>query len=154
MPVATLKVDLPEPPDGTVTGLGENLHALLEGQPVTEKVTLPLKVFSDFRVSVYLAVPPWSTDVAVGLEEMEKGTITTRLTDTMWLRLLFVPVTARLYVPLGAVPLVLAVKVEVAVPRADTVTEGALRVQVMLEGQLLLRSTVPLNPFSEVTVTV
>ena len=101
-----------------------------------------------------MAVPPWSMEVAVGLEEIEKGTITASLTDDVYLRLPLVPVTARLYVPIGVVALVLAVKVEVAVPPADTVTARALRVQVMLVGQLLLRSTVPLNPFSDLTVTV
>ena len=52
LPAATLKVDVFEPPDGSVTGLGEKLHTLLGGQPATDRVTLLLKEFSDFRVSV------------------------------------------------------------------------------------------------------
>ena len=90
--VATRKVDVAEPPDGTLTGLGMKLQVLLGGQPVEPRVTFPLKPFSDFRVSVYLAVPPGNTEVAVGLEEIEKsGAITTRVTVVVCVRVPSVP---------------------------------------------------------------
>ena len=50
--VATVKVDFPVPPDGTMTGLGEKLQVLPEGQPLALRVTIPLKVLTDVRVSV------------------------------------------------------------------------------------------------------
>jgi hypothetical protein len=82
--VATLKVDVAEPPDGTLTGLGEKLQVLLGGQPVALSMTLPLKVFRDFRVSVYFAVPPRLIEVEVGLLAIEKsGMITTSETDVV-----------------------------------------------------------------------
>jgi hypothetical protein len=92
------------------------------------------------------------TEIAVGLEETEKSGPTSR-TDVVWVRVPLVPVTVKMYVA-NVVLLVLAVNMEVAVPPAGTVTDEVPSVQVMLEEQLLLRFTVPLNPFSDVTVTV
>ena len=153
--VATRKVDVAEPPDGTLTGLGMKLRVLLGGQPVEPRVTFPLKPFIDFRVSVYLAVPPGNTEVAVGLEEIEKsGAITTRVTVVVFVRVPSVPWIVNVYVPPGVVLVVWTVKLELAA--GGTMTDVGLNVQVLPVGQpaLTLRLTVLLYPFKGVTVTV
>lgn len=50
--VATLKVEFTEPFAGTEAGFGEKLHVLLGGQPLDERVTLPLKPLTDVSVTV------------------------------------------------------------------------------------------------------
>jgi hypothetical protein len=47
--VFTVRVDVAVPPELRVTGFGLNVPVLFAGKPVTERVTLPAKVFSDFR---------------------------------------------------------------------------------------------------------
>ena len=50
--VATLKVEVTEPFAGTEAGFGEKLHVLFAGQPLDERVTLPLKPLTDVSVTV------------------------------------------------------------------------------------------------------
>jgi hypothetical protein len=92
------------------------------------------------------------TEVAVGLAEGTKlGARTTSCTDPEWVRLPLVAVTVSAKVP-PEVGLVVTLKVDVAVPPAETFTDWGLSEQVMPDGQLILRSTAPLNPLSEVRV--
>ena len=52
LPVATEKAEVEELGDVTVTGLGLNVQVLLGGQPVTVRLTIPLKVFTGVKVTV------------------------------------------------------------------------------------------------------
>lgn len=54
--VATVKAEVEELGDVTVTGLGLNAQVLLAGQPLTVRLTIPLKVFTGVKVTVYVAV--------------------------------------------------------------------------------------------------
>lgn len=113
LPVATVKAEFEELGDVTVTGLGLNAQVLLGGQPLTVRLTIPLKVFTGVKVTVYVAVWPRATDVAVGTVEIEKsGTITTSVTDVPWVRVPSVPVIVRVYVPAGVLLLVVTVIVD------------------------------------------
>ncbi len=56
--MATVRVEDEELGEVTVTGLGLNVAVLFAGNPETERVTLPLKVFRGFRVRGYLALAP------------------------------------------------------------------------------------------------
>ena len=82
--VATVKAEVEELGDVTVTGLGLNAQVLFAGHPLTVSVTLPLKVFRGVRVNGNVAVAPSLTVCVVVLDEMEKsGTITTKVTDVL-----------------------------------------------------------------------
>ena len=54
--VATVKAEVEELGDVTVTGLGLNAQVLSGGQPLTVRLTIPLKVFTGVKVTVYVAV--------------------------------------------------------------------------------------------------
>ena len=56
LPTATVKAEVEELGDVTVTGLGLKAQVLLGGQPLTVRLTIPLKVFTGVKVSVYVAV--------------------------------------------------------------------------------------------------
>lgn len=82
--VDTVKAEVEELGDVTVTGLGLNAQVLLEGHPLTVSATLPLKVFRGVRVNGNLALAPALIVCVVVLAEMEKsGTITTNVTDVL-----------------------------------------------------------------------
>ncbi len=99
--------------DVTVTGLGLNVQVLFGGHPLTVRLTIPLKVFTGVSVTVYVAVWPRTTVVAVGEAEIEKsGTITTSVTLVLWVMVPSVPVIVRVDVPPGVLLLVVTVIVE------------------------------------------
>ena len=51
-----MKAEVEELGEVTVTGLGLNAQVLLGGQPLTVRLTIPLKVFTGVKVAVYVAV--------------------------------------------------------------------------------------------------
>jgi hypothetical protein len=111
--VDTVKDEVEELGDVTVTGLGLNAQVLLVGHPLTLSVTLPLKVFMGVKVIVYVAVEPSLTLVEVGEVEIEKSaTSTTRVTVVECVRVPSVPVMVKVYVPPGVPLVVVTVKVE------------------------------------------
>jgi len=48
----TVKTELPEPPGDRVTDGGLNVPVVLLGKPLTDRPTLPLKLFSELSVTV------------------------------------------------------------------------------------------------------
>ena len=46
---------------GRVTDVGFRVHVVLAGQPLTVRLTVPLKLFSGDAVTVYVVLPPWTT---------------------------------------------------------------------------------------------
>jgi len=58
---------------GRVSDAGLNVHVLSGGQPVTLRLTVPAKPFSDLSVAVYLALEPCLMLWLVGEAEMEKS---------------------------------------------------------------------------------
>jgi hypothetical protein len=100
---------------------------------------------------------PWTTVCEDGDADTEKSGVaaafTTSVTEVLWLELPLVPVIVKVNVPVDVLLVVWTVRVEL--PAGGTVTEVGLSVQVVLLGQpLTVRLTVPLNPFSGVTVAV
>ena len=80
---------------------------------------------------------------------------TTSVTVVVWVRLLLVPCSFKVYVPVGVLLVVETVRVELALLLAGGVTDEGLNEQEVIEGQpLTVRATAELNPFSEVTVAV
>ena len=70
----------------------------------------------------------------------------------MWIRLPFVPVIVRVYVPTGVVPEVVTVSVEL--PEPPEIDVG-LNVPVVPEGKpLTVKATAPVNPFTAVAVAL
>ena len=112
--VTTVRADVAEPPDGTLTGLVLKLHVLFfGGQPVRPRETIPLKVSTDAKVSLYVALWPRAMLTEVGLEEIEKsGTSTVSDTDVVWVRVPSVPWMFIVYVPRGVLLPVCTVRVE------------------------------------------
>ena len=80
----------------TVTGLGLNAPVLLAGNPVTVKVTFPLKLFSGVILIGNLALVPAAIVSTFVVAEMEKsGATTARETDVVCVLVPSVPVTVR-----------------------------------------------------------
>jgi len=78
----------------SVTGFGLKVPVAPVGKPVTERLTLPLKVFIGVRVKLYLALVPAlmvSTLVFAAIEK--SGMITTSETDVVCVRVPSVPET-------------------------------------------------------------
>ncbi len=71
--VATVNVELVEPPEGGVTEAGLNVQVAFVGQPVTERPTELLKPFSEVTVTVELPDWPGVSVSDVGLAEIEKS---------------------------------------------------------------------------------
>jgi hypothetical protein len=96
LPVATVKVEVEALGLVTVTGLGLNKQVPPWGHPVSVSVTLPLKVFTGVKVTLYEAVEPSFTVCDDGEAEIEKsGTTTTNVTAVVWVRVPSDPVTVK-----------------------------------------------------------
>lgn len=91
--VLMVKVDVPEP----VTDVGLKLPVVRDGNPVTLRLTTPLKPFTFAIVTVYVVVPGVPTVLLVGLAVIVKSGFgagfTTSVTVVEWLRLPLAPVT-------------------------------------------------------------
>ena len=80
----------------TVTGFVLNVPVLSAGKPVTDRVTLPLNVFTGVRVNGNVALTPALMVCTVVLAEMEKsGTSTTSDTEVVCVRVPSVPVMVK-----------------------------------------------------------
>ncbi len=71
--VATVNVELAEPPEGGVTEARSKVQLAFAGQPVTDSATELLKPFSDVTVTVEVPVWPAVSVRDVGLVEIEKS---------------------------------------------------------------------------------
>jgi hypothetical protein len=134
------RIELPDP----VTLVGLSVHAAL----LTDRLTIPLKPLSAVTAMVDVAVPP--VDVTEdGLALREKST-TWKAATAEWDRGLLVAVTVTLLLPA-------AVYVQVRVTEADLVVVVSTTLAVLREHTVppfCERLTVPVNPFSAVTVIV
>jgi hypothetical protein len=88
-------VELPEPP---VTDADDNVHDRLVELVVTDKATVPVKLFTGAMAMVEVPCALASTIALVGLADIVKSW-TTKVTEVEWDRLPFVPVTPTWSVP-------------------------------------------------------
>ena len=90
-----VRVELPEP----VTDDGLNVAVVRLGNPVTLRLTEPLKPFTLEIVTEYVVLVPLETVLLAGLAVMVKSGFgagfTTNVTVVEWLKLPLVPVTVR-----------------------------------------------------------
>jgi hypothetical protein len=136
-----------------VTLFGLKLAVTPEGKPLTEKLLVPVKPLSAVIVTVYGMLLPATTFCEDGEAPTLKsgGSVTTRVTTELCVRLPLVPVTVSGYVPAGVLELV--VTVSVLEPLAVTV--AGLNANVVPAGNpVTLIATSPVNPFRAPMFTV
>ena len=147
--VETVSVEVPD----VVTDVGLNVPVAPVGNPVTLKVTVPVKPPEPVTVCKKLVLLPWITDWELGEEFSEKsgGALTTKIVEALWVKLPLVPVTVSVEDPMGVLELVDTVSVE----DPDPVTNAGLKDAVASEGNpLMLRLTSSLKPPELVIVEV
>jgi hypothetical protein len=145
----TVRVEVPEP----VTEVGLKVPVTRDGSPLTLKLTAPANPLVPVMVTVYVPDDDRATLRLVGETEMVKfggfTEFTVRVTVVVWVRAPEVPVMVMVDVPTVAV--LLAVNVSVLVP----VVLAGLKVAVTPAGRPeAVRLTLPVNPFSGLTVIV
>ena len=121
---------------------------------VQASVTAELNPFNDVTVTVVVVLFPATVEVDAGFTPMLK-LFTVKLYAALRTWLPLAPFTVTVYDPVGILPVVDKVNVDVALPFATGVTGDVLNEQVIfaLLG-VQLNPTADANPFSEFTVTV
>jgi hypothetical protein len=150
--VRVLVVGAPE----VVTGFGLNDEVTPLGRPEADRLTLPLKPFSEVRLIALLPLAPWAKLKLFGEAESAKpgAALTVRETEVLLVKLPDVPVTVTVAGPVVALLLAVRVRVLVVVP-PEVVTGFGLNDAVTPLGRLEAeRLTLPLKPFCGVTVIV
>ena len=158
--VVTVSTVLFETPDPNIM-LGGIEAVGPAGSTVVLRLTVPMNPFTLVRVTVDLALAPWSIFRATGLAWIVKSGVTiVNLTTTLWDKLPLVPVTLMIHVLAGAPTAVMNVRVADAVPPDARITLVGL---ILHEGQTgagqsgegeVNRLTVPANPLRLVNVIV
>ena len=142
--VLTLRVEEPEP----VTEVGLKLALAPVGRPPALKLTVPVKPFNAVTLAVYVVFEPWVTVREDGVADNEKA-LTTRVTVVVLIAWALLPVIVSGYVPAG---------VEVLVGTLSVVDPEVVRLEGLNDAvapvgsPLTLKLTVPVNPFSGVSV--
>jgi hypothetical protein len=147
--VVTVIVEVPL----AVTVVGLKLAEAPVGNPLALSVTTPVNPFRAPIVTVYVVELPALTVWEAGDAEREKSgaDATTRLEVAECVRLPLVPVIVSVEVPVGVVPVVVTVIVEVPL----VVTVAGEKLALAPVGRpLALSVTVPVNPFRAPIVTV
>src|SRR5205814_827776 len=68
-----VRVELPVPLEARVTTGGLNVPVVLVGRPLTDRLTLPLKLLSEDNVTLYVTLPGRTTVLLVGLTVILKS---------------------------------------------------------------------------------
>ena len=142
--VLTLRVEEPEP----VTEVGLKLALAPVGSPPALKLTVPVKPFNAVTLAVYVVFEPWVTVREDGVADNKKA-LTTRVTVVVLIAWPLLPVIVSGYVPTG---------VEVLVGTLSVVDPEVVRLEGLNDAvapvgsPLTLKLTVPVNPFSGVSV--
>ena len=132
-----VSVDVADPPDGGVTGVGLSV-AVIPGGAVVANPTALLNPLSDFTVIVEVPDPPRLIVKEDGDADIEKsgvtGAGTVTITVVEWLNESLVPCTVTVYVPC-TVPLGTVIKsVDDALPPDASESEVGLRETIQLAG--------------------
>src|SRR5438105_1535407 len=146
--VVTVNVDVPVLP---VIVAGLKLPVAPVGNPVTVSATFPVSPFTAVLVTVYVTLPPMTTDCVAGVAVKVKF-FTASVTVVVFTSAPLVPVTVRVAFPPG-VPAVV-VTVIVVVPDAPGMVAGLKEAVVPAGSPLTLGVIVPVNPFADAKVTV
>jgi hypothetical protein len=148
VPVVTVRVELPD----VVMVLGEKEADAPAGRPGAVKLTWSVKPYSAPTVTVYVALPPGSTEKELGVADMEKsGPDTIKVTDAEFVSEPAVPVTVTVELPVGVPDAVVTVIVELP----DVVMEAGEKEAVAPDGKpVALRVTGPVNPLTAPIFTV
>jgi hypothetical protein len=147
--VVIVSVDVPD----VVTEVGLNDAVAPVGSPLALRFTVPVNPFKAPIVAVYVVDPPAVTVRELGDAEIVKSgaALTTSVTVVLCVRVPLVPVSVKVELPAGVLPVVVIVSVDVP----DVVTEVGLNDAVAPVGSpLALRFTVPVNPFNAPIVAV
>ena len=146
-----LTVTVVEPLPETVSGLKVALAPV--GSPDRLKLTVPLKPFSEVVVTLYVELLPASTLREAGVELIWKSgdVCTVRVAEVLWLSEPLVAVTPGEKIPVPPPAEVEMLNVVVPEPAMDV---GLNVAEAPLGRPVATKVTVPLNPFTAVTVTV
>lgn len=138
--VVTVRTEIAEPL--SVGGVKEAVA--FAGNPLTARLTLPVKPFNAVTPTMYFAVDPLSVWEA-GTDEREKSGVdpTTRPRPAVCVRTPLVPVTVRKKVPTGVAAVVRMVSVEKPEEYKDT---GLNEAVAPAGSPLTERFTLPVNP--------
>ena len=130
------------------------LQVILTFDGVQASVTAELNPFNDVTVTVVVVLFPATVEVDAGFTPMLK-LFTVKLYAALRTWLPLAPFTVTVYDPVGILPVVDKVNVDVALPFAIGVTRVELKEQLIAAFPgVQLKVTPELNPFSEFTVTV
>jgi len=90
----TVKVDVADPPEVRVTEVGLNVAVTPVGAPETDRLTVPVKPYSDVTVMVEVPEEPGAMVREVGEADIEKSgaALTVRLMSIVWVNVALVPV--------------------------------------------------------------